>query len=85
MDPVIPTATAAVRAIRMRCLFEVIREIGFLKTFPLMISLCGSSRGLRSFVGVTLGMGNLPVEDEVIHRVQQAEESNAVDDRLSND
>jgi len=39
VDPVIPTATAAIRAMRMRCLLDVILEIGFLITVPLIISL----------------------------------------------
>ena len=37
--PTIPTATAPVRARRMRCLLPVNLEIGFLGTCPLMSSL----------------------------------------------
>lgn len=37
--PTIPRATAAIRARRIRCLFEVILEIGFLIKRPLRISL----------------------------------------------
>jgi hypothetical protein len=39
VDPTIPTATAAVRARRIRCLFPVILEIGLLAMCPLRISL----------------------------------------------
>lgn len=39
VDPVIPTTTAAMRARWMRCLFEVILEIGFFEMLPLTISL----------------------------------------------
>ena len=82
--PVIPTATAAMRATRMRRLLEMILDSGYFTGFPLKSSLQDNGHGLNSFVNMTAEECGLPVEDEGIRRVQQTEETNAVDDRFSN-
>jgi len=84
VDPVIPKPTAAARAMRMRCLFDVILERGFLVTTPLIISLCGS-QNFSSLAGVARCKCDLPVEDEGVRGVEQTEEPNAINDHFSND
>jgi len=84
VDPVIPMATAATRARRMRRLLDMILESGYFTVFPLRTSLQDNSHGLSSFVKTIQEKCGLPVEDEGIRRVQQTEESNAVNDRFSN-
>jgi len=54
VDPTMPMTTAAVRARRIICLFEVIREIGVFTTDPLKISLYDGSQSLNSFIKMTL-------------------------------
>ena len=84
VDPVIPKATATVRAMRIRCLFDVILERGFLVTTPLITSLRGS-QNFSSLTGVARCRCDLPVEDEGVRGVEQTEETNAINDHLSND
>jgi len=84
VDPVIPMATAATRARRMRRLLEMILESGYLTGVPFRSSLQDNTHSLSSSVQMTPKKHDLPVEDECIRRVQQTEESNAVDDRFSN-
>ena len=84
VDPVIPTATAAMRARRMIRLLDTSMESGYLTVFPLRTSLQDNSRGLSSVIKMAPEKCDLPVEDEGIRRIQQTEESNAVDDRFSN-
>ena len=81
--PVIPRATAAMRAMRIRCLFDVMMEMGFLGTTPLTISLCGNQK-VSSVTRVVHCRCDLPVKNEGVGRIEQTEESNAVDDQLSN-
>jgi hypothetical protein len=53
--PAIPTPTAAMRARRMRCLFEVRREIGFARiTPPVRSSLYGGNHDLSSIATMIL-------------------------------
>ena len=66
----IPMATATARAKQMRYLFEVTREIEFLSTSPLAISLDKKSHVLSSFVKMTLEECALPVENQDVRRVQ---------------
>lgn len=70
MDPVIPRATAAVRARRIRCLFAVILEIGLFGARPLIISLGYENRKKSSvFGGGGVLEDDLPVKDKGISRV----------------
>jgi len=64
----------------MRCLFEVIREIGFLSTFPLMMPLHDNSHTLSWFIEVTFEERILPAEDEGVRSVQQSEDPSVVKD-----
>ena len=66
----IPMATATARIKQMRYLFEVTREIGFLKTFPLAISLHDKSHILSSFMKMTVDECALPVKNEDVGSVQ---------------
>lgn len=84
VDPVIPKATAAMRAMRMRCLFDVILERGYLFTTPLTSSLCGSQK-FSSLAEVARCRCDLPVEDEGVRGVEQTEESNAINDQFPDD
>ena len=64
----------------MRYLFEVTREIEFLTTFPVAISLHDKSQVLSPIVKMTLEECALPVENKDVRRVQQSKESNAEKD-----
>ena len=82
VEPTIPRATAATRAMWMRRLLEVIRESGCCTGCPVMVSLDDNSRGL-SLVKLTVCNCDSPVKDEDVRREQQTEESNAIHDRFS--
>lgn len=77
-------ATAAMRAIRMRCLFDVILASGERVLNPPTTSLC-VNQSFSSRVGVAHCGCGVPVEDKGVRRVKQTEEANTVDDRLSDD
>ena len=84
VDPMSPTATAATRVRRMRHLVEMIRESGCFTGFLPRSSLQDNTHGLSLYVKMTPERCDLPVEDGGVRRIQQTEESTAVDDCLSN-